>query len=363
MDPRLFQDDKKFSSLYRQYSYKLDPLYPVLKRAGVDVYKLTKYDFNMFIDPNYSNVNTLTKYLVYHIKGIVKGIDKGKVDPFTIIQKFSDNDIIQADLFLAAGKIWRTDKVDPYISLIETLVCFKLPKYSHKALLKSISTCPPKKVFSLDFGLIIDEGIPVNHKNPVIPVISENIVIYLYICEMLFGIAPDDLFDWLMIDMFKGVKERKYLCIDNGQFFKDDKAKGYPHIDEKNRLVSSKNDIINYSGKIIARYIKENSVICIDKDSGGESSNVKRKEGPRKAIPKPVRNQVWKHHFGDKMKGKCYCCKTKIGALESWEAGHVIAHVHGGSDTADNLRPICSTCNKSMGAMNMDDFVKQYFKK
>ena len=81
----------------------------------------------------------------------------------------------------------------------------------------------------------------------------------------------------------------------------------------------------------------------------------------RISIPKTVKAQLWKCYFKNKGKGKCYCCDEKILSLGSWEAGHVIAQKYGGGDEIDNLRPVCSTCNKSMGTMNMDEFKKRYF--
>lgn len=45
-----------------------------------------------------------------------------------------------------------------------------------------------------------------------------------------------------------------------------------------------------------------------------------------------------------------------IEALGDWEAGHIMSVKEGGTDTLDNLRPICKSCNRSMGTENMDAF-------
>jgi hypothetical protein len=81
---------------------------------------------------------------------------------------------------------------------------------------------------------------------------------------------------------------------------------------------------------------------------------------PRKSIPKIVKNQVWDNYIGkDKGIGKCYCCNNDIDS-KHFECGHINSVASGGTDTCDNLRPICSLCNKSIGIQNMDEFKKQY---
>lgn len=78
--------------------------------------------------------------------------------------------------------------------------------------------------------------------------------------------------------------------------------------------------------------------------------------GKRKQIPKKIRGEVWNMHFAASTKGACYCCKKALDAFDDWHAGHIVSHANGGSDTADNLRPICGSCNLSMGTENMDEF-------
>ena len=53
--------------------------------------------------------------------------------------------------------------------------------------------------------------------------------------------------------------------------------------------------------------------------------------------------------------------------------GHIVAEINGGSLDPDNLKPICHSCNSSMGSLlakankpalrgstNMDEFIKKY---
>ena len=77
--------------------------------------------------------------------------------------------------------------------------------------------------------------------------------------------------------------------------------------------------------------------------------SVKKQEEKRTAIPKALREQVWRTHIGSKYESKCTIswCTNKITPFD-YEVGHNIPHSKGGSSTIDNLRPICSRCNKSM---------------
>jgi HNH endonuclease len=77
---------------------------------------------------------------------------------------------------------------------------------------------------------------------------------------------------------------------------------------------------------------------------------------PRKAIPKKIRGEAWKIQFGNSIKGFCFCCKKELDVFDDWHAGHIVSHSNNGTDTADNLRPVCGSCNLSMGTENMDAF-------
>ena len=56
--------------------------------------------------------------------------------------------------------------------------------------------------------------------------------------------------------------------------------------------------------------------------------------------------------------GNCFCCQDEIDS-KHFECGHVIAKSKGGDTSIDNLRPVCSLCNKSMGTKNMMVYMEQ----
>lgn len=80
----------------------------------------------------------------------------------------------------------------------------------------------------------------------------------------------------------------------------------------------------------------------------------------RRTMPKALREHVWITWCGEKFKHKCYVkwCETVLTPF-SFEVGHNVPVSHGGSDKIDNLRPICSKCNKSMSNMyTVEEFSK-----
>lgn len=74
-----------------------------------------------------------------------------------------------------------------------------------------------------------------------------------------------------------------------------------------------------------------------------------------------VRTAVWNTYIGREY-GLGYCfvgCGEQISQA-NFECGHVQSRKFGGSNEIENLRPVCSRCNKSMGTQNMFEFMKMY---
>ena len=66
-------------------------------------------------------------------------------------------------------------------------------------------------------------------------------------------------------------------------------------------------------------------------------------------IPKALREQVWLAWCGRTFEHKCLVswCSNVITPF-NYEVGHNIPECKGGRNDMDNLRPICSSCNRSM---------------
>jgi 5-methylcytosine-specific restriction endonuclease McrA len=86
--------------------------------------------------------------------------------------------------------------------------------------------------------------------------------------------------------------------------------------------------------------------------------NIKKK---KLAIPKAVKVAVWNENVGQsKGETKCFVgCGTTITSL-NFAAGHIQSEACGGKVVISNLKPICTTCNSSMGTTNMKEFAKKH---
>lgn len=85
-------------------------------------------------------------------------------------------------------------------------------------------------------------------------------------------------------------------------------------------------------------------------------NRIKSKSNPKqkytkKAIPKALREQVWLTYAGKRYEKKCTVswCKNRMTVFD-FHVGHNIPESKGGETVINNLLPICSRCNLSMGA-------------
>lgn len=88
--------------------------------------------------------------------------------------------------------------------------------------------------------------------------------------------------------------------------------------------------------------------------------SVKKERKTKEKIPASVKNTLWSLHFSKSTQGNCQCCKTEIISKNNFDCGHIISEKEGGKVELDNLKPICRSCNSSMGITNMNDYMKKY---
>jgi len=80
----------------------------------------------------------------------------------------------------------------------------------------------------------------------------------------------------------------------------------------------------------------------------------------KKNIPKIKKQEIWYHYIGEDIgRTKCFCCNINDIRQLEFHCGHIIPKSKGGEMSLQNLRPICSKCNLSMGNENMIDFMKR----
>ncbi len=81
----------------------------------------------------------------------------------------------------------------------------------------------------------------------------------------------------------------------------------------------------------------------------------------KKLIPLTLKRKVWSEQIGEDIgKTKCLCCRLTDISQMNFHCGHIISEANGGEIKVDNLRPICQSCNSSMGTVNMDVFMNKY---
>ena len=80
----------------------------------------------------------------------------------------------------------------------------------------------------------------------------------------------------------------------------------------------------------------------------------------KEKINKKFKSLVWNRYIGENIAShKCFCCKMTTIKNVDFICGHVNPECKGGLMEINNMRPICSGCNGSMGSKDMVNFVKE----
>jgi hypothetical protein len=90
-----------------------------------------------------------------------------------------------------------------------------------------------------------------------------------------------------------------------------------------------------------------------------EEKKQKDKSKASTKIPHTLRNLVWKTYASDTyLSTNCFCCRKNIISIDNFICGHIVSRYDGGTIDLDNLRPVCNSCNVSMGTCDMFEFIK-----
>jgi hypothetical protein len=76
----------------------------------------------------------------------------------------------------------------------------------------------------------------------------------------------------------------------------------------------------------------------------------------KKQLAQPFRQANWSRHVGNKSESLCFTGCGKLITTVDFECGHIIAESRGGAQTHDNIVPICTPCNRSMGFTSMYEY-------
>lgn len=122
---------------------------------------------------------------------------------------------------------------------------------------------------------------------------------------------------------------------------------------------------MTHSKKVkLRRKCPRNKRMCIKNNLKSCINPIKPIKYRKCRIPAALREQVWLHTNGPYFSSKCSVkwCKNSITVFD-FQCGHKHAEAIGGSTTLDNLTPLCSRCNQSMGTMHFDEWQKLGSKK
>ena len=77
----------------------------------------------------------------------------------------------------------------------------------------------------------------------------------------------------------------------------------------------------------------------------------------RVTFPRAVREQAWIYTCGRKYSHCCPVpwCTNEITVFD-FHMGHIVALAHGGSNSLENLIPLCARCNLGMGRQTLEEW-------
>lgn len=106
----------------------------------------------------------------------------------------------------------------------------------------------------------------------------------------------------------------------------------------KNKIVANKDDGNKF--KLICNFLK-----------GVELPKTERE------VSLKVRNSVWRT-YAKKLDASCWCCDSHI-AFEKWYIGYILPLNKCGTNTVNNIRPICRKCKLSIASKPMKLFIEE----
>lgn len=119
-----------------------------------------------------------------------------------------------------------------------------------------------------------------------------------------------------------------------------------------------------FLSKTTSLQVSMNGTPASDSSTPFNETISKKKRPKRKHMNRSDIVTVWRILYPESFEGKCKLCREKdviMAKSETWEISHVQAFAEGGKDSEDNLRPLCRTCNRSMGKNSIQEYCKKKF--
>lgn len=156
-----------------------------------------------------------------------------------------------------------------------------------------------------------------------------------------------------LIEVVKGLNEymiQQAKCIVNYQF-QEDFSKRFTKCVQKNPTSPCIFGVWRRFEWIeIVLYVIRANVLFSD-------INLSQFNSKRTNIPVKKRIEVWRKRNGKLMDGSCFVCKSSLNYCDM-ECGHIVPFIYGGTCQVENLEPICKICNRDMGIVNLNEYIK-----
>lgn len=164
-----------------------------------------------------------------------------------------------------------------------------------------------------------------------------------------------------IVTLIRSNKGSCYYNISTGKWVKTATIRRMINVNFTYKIAANKGHKLFFNN--IIRFLEENVNSTSEYDNYVLDSNdpdyVPSNMIQRKKLSPKTRQTTWETYIGNSIEGKCWSCDRPI-CYSNWHAGHVKAHSKGGSDTVDNLRPLCPPCNWSMSNMHMAKFIRKH---
>ena len=87
----------------------------------------------------------------------------------------------------------------------------------------------------------------------------------------------------------------------------------------------------------------------------------------RPPIPPKLRKNVWTKYYNNNSESLCPIigCQNKMSINKeySWECGHIKSHFNKGETNLDNLKPLCTSCNRKMSSKDWNEYSEELINK
>jgi hypothetical protein len=187
-----------------------------------------------------------------------------------------------------------------------------------------------------------------------------NCVDLFQIISLLCNINNDSILELILFYEKLLKKYKKYDILNKYEKYDKLKNKLNSKKDESSKDESSKDESSKDESKKDESKKDESKKDESKKDESKKDDKEKKVKKPKEKIPVSVKNTLWSQHFPNVLEGKCKCCQTEVISRNNFDCGHIISEKEGGKIHLDNLKPICRSCNSSMGTQNMTDYMKKY---